>query len=136
LEGRSLAGVRVVLDCACGAASALAPAAFRAAGAEVTVIHDDPGDGTRINDGCGSTHPESLQAAVVAAGADVGLAFDGDADRVLAVDHTGVLVDGDQMMAVLAVDFRTRQRLNGDAVVVTVMTNLGFRLAMAALEIA
>src|SRR5439155_16689976 len=97
---------------------------------------DDPGDGTRINDGCGSTHPESLQQAVIATGADIGLALDGDADRVLAVDHAGALADGDQMMAVLALDFRSRSRLNGDAVVVTVMTNLGFRLAMAANDIA
>ena len=131
LEGRRLDGLGVVLDCACGAASVVGPQAFRAAGAEVIVIHDEPGDGTRINDGCGSTHPESLQAAVVSAGADAGLAFDGDADRVLAVGPTGALVDGDHIMAMCALDRRDRRRLHGDTVVVTVMTNLGFRLAMA-----
>ena len=130
LEGRRLNGLRVVLDCACGAASFVAGDAFRAAGADVTVIYDDPGDGTRINDGCGSTHPHALQEAVVKAGADIGLAFDGDADRVLAVDHTGALVDGDQTMAVLALDRRERGRLPDNTVVVTVMTNLGFKLAM------
>jgi phosphoglucosamine mutase len=131
LEGRRLDGLRVVLDCACGAAYEVAPAAFRAAGADVIVTHDDPGDGTRINAGCGSTHPESLQHAVVANGAALGLAFDGDSDRVLAVDHTGALVDGDHIMAACAVDLRARHRLRNDTVVVTVMTNLGFRIAMA-----
>ena len=131
LEGRRLDGLRVVLDCACGAASFVAPAVFRAAGAEVVVIHDEPGDGTRINAGCGSTHPESLQQAVVSQQADVGLAFDGDADRVLAVDHTGTLVDGDRMLAICALDRRERGRLTGNTVVVTVMSNLGFRMAMA-----
>ncbi|MBA3654169.1 MAG: phosphoglucosamine mutase [Actinobacteria bacterium] len=130
LDGRRLDGLRVVIDCACGAASFVAAHAFRAAGAAVTAIHDDPGDGTRINDGCGSTHPESLQQTVVAAGAHVGLAFDGDADRVLAVDNEGALVDGDSIMAICALDWRRRGRLRGDTVVVTVMTNLGFRLAM------
>ena len=89
-------------------------------------------DGTNINDGCGSTDPAGLQAAVVAHGADVGLAFDGDADRVIAVDHTGAVVDGDQLIALCALDLRARGRLADDTVVVTVMTNLGFRLAMAA----
>jgi len=130
LDGRSLDGVRVVLDCACGAASFVGPRAFRAAGATVTVLHDEPGDGTRINAGCGSTHPESLQQAVVANAADLGLAFDGDADRVLAVDERGELIDGDQIMAMCALDWRERGRLHHDTVVVTVMTNLGFRLAM------
>ena len=131
LDGRSLEGVRVILDCANGAASYVAARAFRAAGADVNVIHDDPGDGTRINDGCGSTHPESLRQAVLAAGADVGLAFDGDADRVLAVDNNGDVIDGDHIMAMCALDWRERGRLHHDTVVVTVMTNLGFRLAMA-----
>ncbi len=131
LEGRRLDGLHVVIDCACGAASFVAPEVLRTAGAEVTVIHDDPGDGTRINAGCGSTHPASLQQAVVAAGADAGLALDGDADRVLAVDNTGALVNGDEIMAICALDWRARAKLRHDTVVVTVMTNLGFRLAMA-----
>jgi phosphoglucosamine mutase len=96
----------------------------------VTVLSEGP-DGLNINDGCGSTHPERLQAEVVARGASVGLAFDGDADRVLAVDHTGALVDGDQLIAVCALDRRDGGRLPGDTVVVTVMANLGFRQAMA-----
>jgi phosphoglucosamine mutase len=127
---RRLDGLHVVVDCANGAASHLAPEALRRLGAEVTVLHADP-DGTNINDGCGSTHPASLQAAVVAAGAHAGIAFDGDADRLLAVDELGGLVDGDQLIALCAVDRRERGLLADDHVVVTVMTNLGFRLAMA-----
>ena len=130
LEGRRLDGLRVVVDCANGAASSVAPDALRRLGAEVEVLHAEP-DGRNINDGCGSTHPGDLAAAVVARGAAVGLAFDGDADRVLAVDETGALVDGDHLLALFAVDLRSRGRLAGDRVVVTVMTNLGFRLAMA-----
>jgi phosphoglucosamine mutase len=130
IEGRSLGGLSIVLDCANGASSAVAPAVLRALGAHVSVLYDAP-DGVNINDGCGSTHPESLQREVVARGAAVGLAFDGDADRVLAVDHTGALVDGDQLIAICAVDRRSRGRLPGDTVVVTVMANLGFRQAMA-----
>ena len=131
LEGRAFDGLRVVLDCANGASSALAGEVFRRAGAEVTVLHAQP-DGTNINHGCGSTHPESLQAAVVQHAADVGLAFDGDADRVLAVAPDGQLVDGDVMLALHAVDLRERGVLHGDALVVTVMSNLGLRLAMDA----
>ncbi len=131
LGGRSLGGLRVLLDCANGAASALAGEAFRAAGAEVTVVHAAP-DGTNINHGCGSTHPESAQAAVRDGGFDVGLAFDGDADRVLAIDGAGGLVDGDHILALAAVDLRDRGALAGDTLVVTVMSNLGLRLAMAA----
>ena len=130
VEGHRLDGLRVVLDCANGAASAVAPAAFAQQGAAVEALHAEP-DGRNINAGCGSTHPQSLQAAVVATGADVGLAFDGDADRVLAVDHTGALVDGDHVLAICARDLHDRGILAGDTVVVTVMTNLGFRLAMA-----
>jgi phosphoglucosamine mutase len=130
LDGRRLDRLHVVLDCANGAASSVAPDAFRDAGARVDVIHDAP-DGTNINAGCGSTHPQDLQAAVVERGADVGLAFDGDADRVLAVDATGALVDGDHVMAVCAIDMHAEGRLTDATVVVTVMTNLGFRLAMA-----
>jgi phosphoglucosamine mutase len=130
LEGRRLDGLRVVVDCANGASSAFAPAGLRRLGAEVEVLHAEP-DGRNINDRCGSTHPEDLQHAVVASGAAVGLAFDGDADRVLAVDESGRLIDGDHLIALFATDLRDRGRLHDDQVVVTVMTNLGFRLAMA-----
>jgi phosphoglucosamine mutase len=130
LEGRRLDGARVVIDCANGAAFAAAPRVFERLGAEVTVLNARP-DGTNINDGCGSTHPEGLQQQVVARGAEIGLAFDGDADRVLAVDHEGRIVDGDQLIALCALDLRERGRLVGNTVVVTVMTNFGFRLAMA-----
>ncbi len=130
LAGRRLDGFRVVLDCANGAAAAVAPAAFAALGAHVTTLGCDP-DGANINDGCGSTHPEALAAAVPAAGADLGLAFDGDADRVVAVDHTGSVVHGDRLMALFTVDLAGRDELTANTVVVTVMTNLGFRLAMA-----
>ena len=130
LEGRDLDGLRIVVDAANGAAYVSAPDCLRALGAEVETIHAAP-DGYNINDGCGSLHPESLQAAVVSSGADAGLAFDGDADRVLAVDGTGALVDGDQILAVCAIDRAQQGRLVGNAVVVTVMSNLGFRQAMA-----
>jgi phosphoglucosamine mutase len=130
LEGRSLEGLRVAVDCANGAASGLAGTVLSALGAEVDVLHAEP-DGTNINAGCGSTHPAALQAAVVERGADVGLAFDGDADRVLAVDGTGALVDGDHLIALCALDLRAQGRLHDNTVVVTVMANLGFRLAMA-----
>ena len=131
IEGRDLEGLRLVVDTANGAGSESGPQGLRALGAEVETIHAAP-DGYNINDGCGSLHPDSLQAAVVSAGADAGLAFDGDADRVLAVDHRGTLVDGDQILAVCAIDRARRRRLSGGAVVVTVMANLGLRQAMAA----
>jgi phosphoglucosamine mutase len=131
LDGRRLDGLRCVVDCASGAASRVAPSVLARLGADVSVIADAP-DGTNINDGCGSTHPEGLQRAVVAAGADVGLAFDGDADRVLAVDHAGTLVDGDHLMALFAADLHERGLLASDTVVVTVMTNLGMLLALEA----
>lgn len=131
IEGRQLRGLRVVVDAANGAASRVGPAVLRELGASVEVIHAEP-DGTNINAGCGSTHPEDLQAAVVAAGAAAGVAFDGDADRVLLVDHRGELVDGDQIIAMAAIDRQQRGRLAGGSVVVTVMTNLGFRMGMAA----
>ena len=131
LEPGSLEGMRVAIDCANGAAFEVAPRVLTALGAAVEAIGDQP-DGTNINDGCGSTHPNGLRRAVVSSGAEVGLAFDGDADRVLAVDHLGQLVDGDQLLALHAVDLRRRGLLRGDTVVVTVMTNLGFRQAMAA----
>jgi phosphoglucosamine mutase len=129
--GHDLSGLRVAVDCANGAASEVGPAALRAAGADVVVINASP-DGRNINEACGSTHPEQLQAAVVASGADLGVAFDGDADRCLAVDHTGALVDGDQIMGVLALALRERGALTQDTLVVTVMSNLGLRLAMQA----
>ena len=131
LDGRRLDGMRVVVDTANGALAGLAVDVLAALGAEVSAIHDAP-DGTNINDGCGSTHPGDLQAAVVAAGAQVGLAFDGDADRVLAVDADGELVDGDQIIGVCAIDRHERGLLAHDTVVVTVMSNLGFRQGMAA----
>jgi phosphoglucosamine mutase len=126
----SMRGLRVVIDCANGAQSFLAPMVLSALGVELEVLHSSP-DGRNINDGCGSTHPEDLQRRVVASGAQVGLAFDGDADRLLAVDETGAVVDGDHLLALFADDLRSRGSLRGDQVVVTVMTNLGFRLAMA-----
>lgn len=129
LEGRRLDGLRVVLDCANGAASSYGPDVFRRAGAEVVAVAVDP-DGLNINAGCGSTHPQALQAEVVAQGADAGLAFDGDADRVLAVDPTGQLIDGDQLMAICALDLKARGRLAGNTVAVSILSNLGFRLAM------
>ncbi|MHB8665220.1 MAG: phosphoglucosamine mutase [Acidimicrobiales bacterium] len=131
LEGRRLDGMHVVVDCANGAASAVAPQVLRSLGAELVVLCADP-DGTNINAGCGSTHPELLQATVVSEGAAAGLAFDGDADRVIAVDENGALVDGDHIIAMCAADLRRRGRLRGDAVAVTVMSNLGLRLALDA----
>ena len=130
LEDRRLGGLRVAVDCANGAAFATAPDVLRQAGADVVVVLGADPDGTNINGGCGSTEPGLLRDAVTRHRADVGLAFDGDADRVIAVDHTGALVDGDQLLALFAVDMRERGRLAEDTVVVTVMTNLGFRLAM------
>jgi phosphoglucosamine mutase len=121
--------MRIVIDCANGAASSVAPGIFRGLGLEVDVLHAQP-DGRNINDACGSTHPEDLQRAVVASGAALGLAFDGDADRLLAVDERGQLVDGDQLIALFARDLHDRGELAGNRVVVTVMSNLGFRLAM------
>ena len=135
LEGRDLAGIRVVVDCANGAASTVAPEVFERLGADVRAIAHSP-DGSNINDGCGSTHPELLAAEVVASGSDVGLALDGDADRLLAVDHTGGVATGDELLSLFATDLAGRGKLAGNTVVVTVMTNLGFRLAMDARGIA
>ena len=125
----SLKGIKVVVDCANGAAADLAPKAFRDAGAEVVVIGNAP-DGYNINLGCGSTHLSALQAAVVENGADVGIAHDGDADRTLAVDATGAIVDGDQIMAILAVAAKARGDLSRNTLVATVMSNLGLKIAM------
>jgi phosphoglucosamine mutase len=129
IDGRRLDGLTAVVDCANGSASVVAPAVLRDLGVDVHVLHDQP-DGTNINDRCGSTCMDGLARAVVERGADLGVAFDGDADRVLMVDAAGELVDGDQLIALCAVDRHERGTLPGDAVVVTVMTNLGFRLAM------
>jgi phosphoglucosamine mutase len=130
LDGRSLRGLRVVIDCANGAAFDMGPRALRGAGAEVEVLHASP-DGRNINDGCGSTDPSELQRAVVEHGADLGLALDGDADRVVAVDEHGELVDGDQIMVMTALDWHERGLLRNDAIAVTVMSNLGLRRALS-----
>jgi len=127
--GRRLDGLRLVVDGANGAASALAPGLFSSLGADVVAVACEP-DGANINDACGSTSPELLSEAVVAQRADLGLAFDGDADRLVAVDHTGAVADGDVLLALFALDLDARGLLPGDTVVVTVMTNLGFRMAM------
>jgi phosphoglucosamine mutase len=130
IEDRRLDGLHVVVDCANGAASEVAPGVLAELGARVDALCVEP-DGTNINDGCGSTQPGRLAREVVARGADLGLALDGDADRLVAVDHTGAICDGDVLLAIFAVDLAARGELTGDAVAVTVMTNLGFRLAMA-----
>jgi len=134
LDGRTLDGLKVVVDVANGAAVDIAPDVLRATGAEVVVVADRP-DGRNINDGCGATHAEFVAAAVLEHGADVGIALDGDADRLIAVDHRGQVVDGDHVIAICALDLRDRSQLADDTVVVTVMTNLGFRLAMDAASI-
>lgn len=124
-----LDGIRVVVDCANGAASAISPEAFKSLGAKVFVIGADP-DGNNINQGCGSTHLSALQAAVVEFGADLGVAHDGDADRVLAVDHEGKIVDGDHIMAILALSAKASGSLARNTLVATVMSNLGLKIAM------
>lgn len=126
-----LDGLTVVVDCANGAASEAGPRAYRAAGATVIEIHADP-DGYNINDDCGSTHIDSVRAAVREHGADLGLAHDGDADRCLAVDASGEVVDGDQIMAILALAMRDADELAGNTLVATVMSNLGLKVAMRA----
>ena len=129
-----LDGIHVVLDCAHGAAAGVSPQVFTDAGATLTVIGADP-DGNNINDGVGSTHLDNLARAVLEAGADVGIAHDGDADRCLAVDRDGNIVDGDQIMAILAVSMAERGVLKDRTLVATVMSNLGLRKAMAAHDI-
>jgi phosphoglucosamine mutase len=126
---QSLAGIRVVVDCAHGAASVVAAQAYRAAGAEVMALHAQP-DGLNINDGCGSAYLERLREAVLAHHATLGIAHDGDADRCLAVDASGEVVDGDQIMAILALAMRESGELVADTLVATVMSNLGLHLAM------
>ncbi len=127
--GPSLEGLRVVVDAANGAASLVGPATYRQAGADVIEIHCSP-DGYNINEGCGSTHVGDLQASVLQHRADLGIAHDGDADRTLAVDAEGNVVDGDQLMAIIALSLRDQGRLAHDTVVATVMANLGFKQAM------
>jgi phosphoglucosamine mutase len=132
--GRDLHGLTVVVDCANGAAADVGPAAYREAGARVFAINAEP-NGLNINDGCGSTHLDQLQEAVRAHGADLGLAHDGDADRCLAVDATGAVVDGDAIMAILALAMRESGTLVEDTLVATVMSNLGLHLALRAARI-
>jgi phosphoglucosamine mutase len=125
----NLRGLKIVLDCAHGAASVVGPRAFQELGATVVPYYNTP-DGTNINDNCGSTHPEKLTQLVTELGADMGLAFDGDADRLIAVDEHGVIVDGDQIMAICAIDLKKRGLLKQDTLVCTVMSNLGLDIAM------
>lgn len=131
----TLEGMTVALDCAHGASVTTARTVFEQLGANVVVMGETP-DGANINDGVGSTHPEALADLVRASKADIGLAFDGDADRVVAVDHTGVVVDGDTVLALFAHDLQQRGQLHESTVVVTVMSNLGFYRAMANADIA
>ncbi len=133
----SLAGVDVVLDCANGSTHRAAPEIFRRLGAAVTVLAGAP-DGRNINDGCGSTHTASIVAAMRDGGHDIGFAFDGDGDRVLAIDRNGAIVDGDELVALATLHLRAQDRLPGGGVVVTVMTNFGFHTAMreAGVEVA
>ena len=128
---RPLEGLKVVLDTANGAASRTAVKAFMSAGATVTAIHNKP-NGLNINENCGSTHIESLQLEVISCGADLGIGLDGDADRCIAVDANGRVVDGDQILAILALAMQQAGRLHQDTVVATVMSNLGFMQAMRA----
>jgi phosphoglucosamine mutase len=128
-------GLHVVVDCANGAMSGVAPEVLSTLGAHVSVLHASP-DGRNINDRCGATDTAALQAAVVDSRADLGLAFDGDGDRVIAVDERGQVVDGDRLLALAALRLRDRGELRGNTVVVTVMSNLGFHRAMAAAGIA
>ncbi len=129
--GQDLSGLTVVVDCANGAASEVAPAVYREAGATVIAINAEP-TGLDINDGCGSTHLDAVRAAVLEHGADLGIALDGAADRCLAVDAAGETVDGDAIMAVLALAMREAGELVGDTLVATVMSNLGLHIAMRA----
>jgi len=126
---QSLAGLHIVIDCANGAAAGISPRAFNAAGAQVTVIGSDP-DGLNINEGCGSTDLALLQQTVIETGADLGIAHDGDADRCLAVDAAGNVIDGDHIMAILGVSLNRQGKLANSTVVATVMSNLGLELAL------
>ena len=132
-----LSGTKVLLDCANGATFHVAPAIFRRLRAQVTVLHDEP-DGRNINEGSGSTHVDALAAPMREGGHDIGFAFDGDGDRVLAMDRNGVVVDGDELIALAALHLRAAGKLPGNGVAVTVMTNYGFHTAMrdAGIEVA
>jgi phosphoglucosamine mutase len=132
LDGRDLSGLTVCLDCANGAASGIAPEAFRRAGAEVAGLVGSEPDGTNINEGCGSTNPAALVQAVAEHGAALGLAFDGDADRVVPVGEDGTVGSGDELLALFAADLAARGQLAGNTVVVTVMSNLGLRRSLEA----
>jgi phosphoglucosamine mutase len=136
-DALQLAGTKVLLDCANGATFLVGPAIFRRLGAEVTVLHAEP-NGRNINEDSGSTHVEALAGPMREGGHDIGFAFDGDGDRVLAVDRNGVVVDGDELIALAALHLRAEGRLPGDGVAVTVMTNFGFHTAMrdAGIEVA
>ena len=125
----NLRGLKIVLDCAHGAASVVAPRAFKELGADVVPYYDTP-DGTNINDYCGSTHPQKLTQLVTELGADMGFAFDGDADRVIAVNEHGLVVDGDAIMAICALDLKERGLLKKNTLVCTVMSNMGLDIAM------
>ena len=127
-------GLKLVVDCAHGATYKVAPSVFRELGATVSVLSAQP-DGLNINEGCGSTHMETLQAEVVAQGADLGIAFDGDGDRVLMVDHTGRVVDGDELLFIIARDLKERGLMGGGGVVGTLMSNLGLELALGEMQI-
>jgi phosphoglucosamine mutase len=129
IKNMSLAGIKVVLDCANGAAYKVAPPIFRELGADVIVLNNTP-DGLNINEGCGSMHPEVIKEAVRRHKADIGIALDGDADRVIMVDEHGNDVDGDHIIAMCAIDMKRRGKLKNDTVVVTVMANIGFEMAM------
>lgn len=129
-----LAGLKIVVDCAHGATYKVAPSVFRELGGNVSVLAAQP-NGLNINDKCGSTHMESLQAEVVAQHADIGIAFDGDGDRVLMVDHTGAVVDGDELLFIIARDLHERGKLQGGGVVGTLMSNLGLELALGELGV-
>ena len=131
--GTSFSGLKIVIDCAHGAVYKVAPSVFRELGAEVVVLSAQP-NGLNINDNCGSTHMGQLQAAVLAEHADLGIAFDGDGDRVLMVDHTGAIVDGDELLYIIARDLHERGTLQG-GVVGTLMSNLGLELALEELKI-
>lgn len=128
IVNEDLSGLKVVLDCANGAAFKVAPTVFKELGAEVIAIHNDP-DGININDKCGSTHPELLCEAVVKNGADLGLAYDGDADRLIAVNEQGQIVDGDHIMILGAIYLKKKEKLAKDTLVVTVMSNIGLTIA-------
>jgi len=131
VAGDAFEGLRIGIDCANGSASLIAPQLFRSLGAEVTVLFDAP-NGTNINDGCGSTHPERLAETVAAAGLDLGLAFDGDADRLIAVDELGALVDGDAVMGICALERLAAGTLRNNVLVATVMSNGGLERAVRA----